>query len=170
MHARPSGPGARAEPRRRLRHPGSPPVPVEIVLERLIEFGYLDDEAFARAWVESRDPSRPRGASAPGAALARTGGGRAAGRVPSPRRAPRPPGTRGGAPAAEPPHPTGWPRTGSWHARPRCSVARPTRESAARRPMRFWRAPASRRTSSPPPWAARRPTTRIWTAAQGPTE
>jgi len=52
------------ETRRRLRHLGYPPVPVEIVLERLIEFGYLDDEAFARAWVESRDRSRPRGASA----------------------------------------------------------------------------------------------------------
>ena len=52
------------EPPRGLPLPASPPVPVEIVLERLIEFGYLDDEAFARAWVESRDRSRPRGASA----------------------------------------------------------------------------------------------------------
>ena len=28
---------------------------------RLTELGYLDDEAFARAWVESRDRARPRG-------------------------------------------------------------------------------------------------------------
>ena len=27
----------------------------------MIELGYLDDEAFARAWVESRDRARPRG-------------------------------------------------------------------------------------------------------------
>ena len=33
----------------------------ESVLARLGELGYLDDEAFARAWVESRDRARPRG-------------------------------------------------------------------------------------------------------------
>ena len=31
------------------------------VIERLLELGMLDDEAFARAWVESRDRARPRG-------------------------------------------------------------------------------------------------------------
>jgi regulatory protein len=30
-------------------------------LDRLGELGYLDDEAFARSWVESRDRARPRG-------------------------------------------------------------------------------------------------------------
>lgn len=35
-----------------------------MVVEQLIELGYLDDEAFARAWVESRDRARPRGESA----------------------------------------------------------------------------------------------------------
>ena len=31
------------------------------MIERLLELGILDDEAFARAWVESRDRARPRG-------------------------------------------------------------------------------------------------------------
>jgi len=31
------------------------------VIERLVELGYLDDDAFARAWVESRDRAKPRG-------------------------------------------------------------------------------------------------------------
>ncbi len=30
-------------------------------MERLIELQYLDDDAFARAWIESRDRARPRG-------------------------------------------------------------------------------------------------------------
>jgi regulatory protein len=37
---------------------------VEEVVTRLVEVGYLDDEAFARTWVESRDRARPRGESA----------------------------------------------------------------------------------------------------------
>ena len=49
------------ETRRRLLRLGYPSGPVGIVIERLLEFGYLDDEAFARAWVESRDRARPRG-------------------------------------------------------------------------------------------------------------
>ncbi|HET7677008.1 MAG TPA: regulatory protein RecX [Candidatus Limnocylindrales bacterium] len=53
-----------AETRRRLRHLGYRQALVEQVLERLVEMAYLDDEAFARAWVESRDRARPRGASA----------------------------------------------------------------------------------------------------------
>ncbi len=31
------------------------------VTTRLVELGYLDDEAFTRAWIESRDRARPRG-------------------------------------------------------------------------------------------------------------
>jgi regulatory protein len=50
-----------AETRNRLRHLGYPPAIVDTVLERLADVGYLDDEAFARAWVESRDRARPRG-------------------------------------------------------------------------------------------------------------
>ena len=38
--------------------------PLDQVVERLVDIGYLDDRAFARAWVESRDRSRPRGANA----------------------------------------------------------------------------------------------------------
>ena len=49
------------ETRRRLRHLGYPPALCDQVVERLVELGYLDDLAFARAWVESRDRARPRG-------------------------------------------------------------------------------------------------------------
>ncbi len=49
------------ETRRRLRHHGYQPALVDGVLERLVEMGYLDDEAFAQAWVQSRDRARPRG-------------------------------------------------------------------------------------------------------------
>jgi len=52
------------ETRKRLVHLGYPAALVEQVVERLVEIGYLDDEAFARAWVESRDRARPRGAVA----------------------------------------------------------------------------------------------------------
>jgi regulatory protein len=34
---------------------------VEGAIDRLLEIGILDDEVFARAWVESRDRARPRG-------------------------------------------------------------------------------------------------------------
>ena len=53
-----------AETRRRLRHLGYPHTLVDGVVDRLVEIGYLDDAAFARAWVESRDRARPRGATA----------------------------------------------------------------------------------------------------------
>lgn len=53
-----------AETRRRLRHLGYRHALVEQVLERLVEMGYLDDEAFAQAWIESRDRARPRGEAA----------------------------------------------------------------------------------------------------------
>jgi regulatory protein len=50
-----------AEVRRRLVGLGYRRELVEATLVRLAELGYLDDEAFARAWVESRDRSKPRG-------------------------------------------------------------------------------------------------------------
>lgn len=53
-----------AETRRRLRHLGYPQELIETVLVRLIEMDYLDDAAFATAWVESRDRARPRGETA----------------------------------------------------------------------------------------------------------
>jgi len=49
-----------AEVRRRLTHTGYRPEFVEGAIERMVELGVLDDEAFARAWVESRDRARPR--------------------------------------------------------------------------------------------------------------
>lgn len=50
-----------AEVRRRLTRAGFRADLVEGAIERLTELGMLDDEAFARAWVESRDRARPRG-------------------------------------------------------------------------------------------------------------
>jgi regulatory protein len=53
-----------AETRGRLLHLGYPTALVDTVIERLMEMDYLDDAAFARAWVESRDRARPRGDAA----------------------------------------------------------------------------------------------------------
>ncbi len=50
-----------AEVRRRLTGAGYQPQLVDGAIDRLLELGMLDDEAFARAWVESRDRARPRG-------------------------------------------------------------------------------------------------------------
>ena len=49
------------EVRRRLTHAGYRADLVDGATARLRELGVLDDEAFARAWVESRDRARPRG-------------------------------------------------------------------------------------------------------------
>lgn len=53
-----------AETRRRLRHLGYRHALVEQVIDQLLEMGYLDDEQFAQAWIESRDRARPRGEAA----------------------------------------------------------------------------------------------------------
>jgi regulatory protein len=50
-----------AEVRRRLLVRGYRPDLVEGCIERLAELGMIDDAAFARAWVQSRDRARPRG-------------------------------------------------------------------------------------------------------------
>jgi regulatory protein len=50
-----------AEVRRRLTSAGYRSDLVDGAIERMTELGMLDDEAFARAWVESRDRARPRG-------------------------------------------------------------------------------------------------------------
>ncbi len=52
------------EVRRRLREAGYRPDLVEGAVDRMTVLGYLDDAAFARSWVESRDRARPRGARA----------------------------------------------------------------------------------------------------------
>jgi regulatory protein len=49
------------EVRRRLTGAGYRSDLVEAAITRMLELGMLDDEAFARAWVESRDRARPRG-------------------------------------------------------------------------------------------------------------
>lgn len=50
-----------AEVRRRLSGAGYRPELVQAAIERLVAIGYLDDAAFAQAWVESRDRAHPRG-------------------------------------------------------------------------------------------------------------
>lgn len=50
-----------AEVRRRLSRAGYNAELVDGAIVRLGELGMLDDEAFGRAWVESRDRARPRG-------------------------------------------------------------------------------------------------------------
>jgi regulatory protein len=49
------------EVRTRLNRAGYRPDLVEGAITRLVELGMLDDAAFAKAWVESRDRARPRG-------------------------------------------------------------------------------------------------------------
>jgi regulatory protein len=50
-----------SEVRRRLTTAGYRSDLVEGAITRLTDLGMLDDEAFARQWVESRDRARPRG-------------------------------------------------------------------------------------------------------------
>jgi regulatory protein len=56
-------PRSEAEVRRRLTEKGHAPEVVDEVLARLRELNLVDDEAFARFWVENRASFRPRGAS-----------------------------------------------------------------------------------------------------------
>ena len=48
------------EVRRRLTRVGYRAELVEGAIARLVELGMLDDQAFARTWIESRDRARPR--------------------------------------------------------------------------------------------------------------
>ena len=48
------------EVRRRLTRVGYRTELVEGAIVRLVELGVLDDQAFARTWIESRDRARPR--------------------------------------------------------------------------------------------------------------
>lgn len=61
------------EVRRRLTRVGYQAELVEGAIARLIELGMLDDQAFARTWIESRDRARPRGERALRFELARKG-------------------------------------------------------------------------------------------------
>jgi regulatory protein len=49
------------ETRRRLSDAGYRPELIDGAIARLLGIGLLDDEAFARHWIESRDRARPRG-------------------------------------------------------------------------------------------------------------
>lgn len=54
-------PRSEREIRERLeRHGFAPPV-IETVIEKLATWRYVDDEAFARYWIEQREANRPRG-------------------------------------------------------------------------------------------------------------
>jgi regulatory protein len=66
-------PRSTAEVRRRLLTHGYRPELVEGCVARLLDLGILDDAAFARTWVESRDRARPRGERALRSELARKG-------------------------------------------------------------------------------------------------
>jgi SOS response regulatory protein OraA/RecX len=52
------------EVRRRLTDAGYRAELVAAAIERLTSIGLLDDELFARGWIESRDRARPRGEAA----------------------------------------------------------------------------------------------------------
>lgn len=58
LEARPRSEG---EVRRKLLRLGYRAEMVEEAVAKLLTVGYLDDEAFTRSWVESRDRARPRG-------------------------------------------------------------------------------------------------------------
>jgi regulatory protein len=52
------------EVRRHLALAAYPAALVEGAVDRLLELGMLDDSAFARSWIESRDRAHPRGRQA----------------------------------------------------------------------------------------------------------
>jgi regulatory protein len=54
-------PRSRAEVERRLARRGFSEAAVAVAIERLERWHYLDDDAFARAWIESRAEHQPRG-------------------------------------------------------------------------------------------------------------
>ncbi len=64
------------EVRRRLTDAGYRPDLIAGAIERLTVIGLLDDELFARGWIESRDRARPRGEMALRRELSQRGVGR----------------------------------------------------------------------------------------------
>lgn len=54
-------PRSETELRQRLARRGAPLALVDSTIQRLRELGLVDDAAFARAWVESRERASPRG-------------------------------------------------------------------------------------------------------------
>lgn len=57
-------PRSTSEIRERLRRKDFADEAIEAAIERLAALGMIDDAAFARAWVESRQANRPRGVGA----------------------------------------------------------------------------------------------------------
>jgi len=57
-------PRSKAEVRTYLQRRSMPDTLIETVMERLVRAGLLDDEAFARFWVENRERFRPKGVRA----------------------------------------------------------------------------------------------------------
>jgi regulatory protein len=57
-------PRSQVEVERYLQKKGYPPELMALIINRLREQQYLDDEAFARFWLESRERAKPRGAQA----------------------------------------------------------------------------------------------------------
>jgi regulatory protein len=57
-------PRSAAELRDRLRRKGFEPEPIEQSVDRLVELRLVDDDAFARYWVEQRQLMHPRGPGA----------------------------------------------------------------------------------------------------------
>ncbi len=54
-------PRSETELRQRLARRGAPPALIDSTIQRLRELGLVDDAAFARSWVESRERASPRG-------------------------------------------------------------------------------------------------------------
>ncbi len=55
-------PRSEGEIRRKLQQSGYPEATIELVLVKLRDWHYVDDEEFARRWIENRGAHRPRGA------------------------------------------------------------------------------------------------------------
>lgn len=54
-------PRSKHEIRQKLGKKGYEEFVIETAIERMVTMGYLDDHAFARFWIESRNRSKPRG-------------------------------------------------------------------------------------------------------------
>ena len=143
-----------AEVRRRLTSAGYRTELVDGAIARMTDLGMLDDETFARAWVESRDRARPRGERALQNELRLKGIDRAVvdlvlGARRSAEASDAAPGSRRRA-------------NDSWRSTPGRSTGSPIRDVDASAPTRCWPATAStpRRAGSWPP-ASRATPTRI---------
>ena len=163
-----------AEVRRRLTTNGYRPGSVDGAITRMTELGMLDDAAFAQAWVESRDRSRPRGERAIRVELGQKGLDKTViDEVLALRRAGGPEGDESGAPDGRSGR-TRFRGPGRRGALDRASTpgpwrASPTHGSGAPARTRYWHGTASirRRAGRSPrrPWC-RSPTS--WTVATSP--